>query len=348
MKVETLVSRKRGTVSSLHSYTYHSGDGQWRMATGASEGSLSIWKPNSGDCFQSLNGHRDEVTDIVDIDHGQRLVSTSLDETLRVWDWERGTCERIIEPNQKHMYCVAADTKNPHVFLCGGQGEGIKMWDVRSSKLERVIQGKGTSWIWTLAAKDDSKQLISGDGEGVVRLWDTTMPKCERQFKSHSRRVTSVGWVESRREIVSASSDGTIKIWSKDGKCMKYEHNIDHVTCEPCKYEENLNINSIVYSFVVLLSDEKSRTKSQATTLASHNRMTDNSNSIESNDADNSSIIYEVGSPGLQPIKIDDPESIEDSTTERCPADVNHCLYTNRDRKHFGRGGAGQAGTQKN
>jgi WD40 repeat protein len=55
--------------------------------------------------------------------------------------------------------------------------------------------------------------LASASEDRTVRIWDAATGKLNRCFRGHSQRVTSLAFHPDNRRIVSASGDGTIKIW---------------------------------------------------------------------------------------------------------------------------------------
>mmetsp|Transcript_6295 Transcript_6295/g.12522 ORF Transcript_6295/g.12522 Transcript_6295/m.12522 type:complete len:906 (-) Transcript_6295:666-3383(-) len=243
----TLVKFPRGKVLGLHGFGYHNADERWQVATGASDGSVCVWDGESGACQQYMMGHRSGVTDIVSVERGRWLISSSYDGTLRTWNWAQRTCDRVRTGSNEAVHCLAV-AKGRSCFFSGGQAEGIRLWDLRSPNCEGIISGEGTKWIWSMAAIDGGEQLISGGGDSLVWLWDLAMRKSIRGFKDHSSTILCVGWVKGRKEILSCSSDHTLKVWTTEGIC-----------------KESLDHKGIVSSFAILEKEEISLATSSDT-----------------------------------------------------------------------------------
>ena len=70
----------------------------------------------------------------------------------------------------------------------------------------------------------DGKYIITGSGDGIPRLWENN-GKLIREFKSHSRFISSVGFSLDGKAILT-QADSTIRIWDLNGKLV--EEIIDH------------------------------------------------------------------------------------------------------------------------
>ena len=89
----------------------------------------------------------------------------------------------------------------------------------------KIWEGGTAAAIWTLVAggTDAGKHLAwSPDGRwlagsaftfGPVLVWNSTTGKLAKQLHGHADYVRSVAWSPDSRRLVSASQDGTVKVW---------------------------------------------------------------------------------------------------------------------------------------
>ena len=56
-----------------------------RVASASADGTVRLWDVVLGDADNVLEGHKGEVTDVIQLEDG-RLVSCSADKTLRIWN----------------------------------------------------------------------------------------------------------------------------------------------------------------------------------------------------------------------------------------------------------------------
>lgn len=77
---------------------------QWVVTAGRDE-DLKVWDRATGKLYCSLRGHYDEVTDLVLLDggHGQdkRLISVSIDGTVRTWPLDKAGIDAAVKEQQK-------------------------------------------------------------------------------------------------------------------------------------------------------------------------------------------------------------------------------------------------------
>lgn len=77
---------------------------EWVITAGRDE-DLKVWDRASGNPYCSLEGHYDEVTDLVLLDgsHGQekRLVSVSIDGTVRTWPLDKAGIDTAVKEQRK-------------------------------------------------------------------------------------------------------------------------------------------------------------------------------------------------------------------------------------------------------
>jgi len=57
-----------------------------RIVSGSGDYTLRIWDADSGECLQTLRGHRSWVESVAWSPDGKRIVSGADDYTLRIWD----------------------------------------------------------------------------------------------------------------------------------------------------------------------------------------------------------------------------------------------------------------------
>ncbi|OTA94024.1 hypothetical protein M434DRAFT_395090 [Hypoxylon sp. CO27-5] len=82
---------------------------QWVITAGRDE-DIKVWDRTSGKLYSTLEGHYDEVTDLVVLDGGRRVVSVSIDGTVRTWPLERTELDKINKEKKNKVNGVEKET----------------------------------------------------------------------------------------------------------------------------------------------------------------------------------------------------------------------------------------------
>ncbi|KAJ8583150.1 WD40 repeat-like protein [Rhizopogon salebrosus TDB-379] len=121
---------------------------------------------------QTMRGHTREISGVVYLPDGQRIITCSGDGSLRLWNLERG----------EHI------------------GDG---WREEENQVAAVF---------TLALFPDGKTVASGGRSGTVLLWDVETGEMTATWTGHTSDVDSVCWSPNGERLVSGSLDNTVTV----------------------------------------------------------------------------------------------------------------------------------------
>ena len=82
---------------------------------------------------QSLEGHTDWVHGVAVTPDGQRAVSASSDQTLKVWELETGRALRTLEGHSYSVYGVAV-TPDGQRAVSASYDQTLKVWDLETGR----------------------------------------------------------------------------------------------------------------------------------------------------------------------------------------------------------------------
>lgn len=74
---------------------------------------------------------------------------------------------------------------------------------------------------YALAFDSRSSTLASGGSEGRIRLWQLPEGREIAGWKAHTGSVQGMQFLDQDRELLSAAYDGTIALWTRDGRLVK-------------------------------------------------------------------------------------------------------------------------------
>ncbi|KAK0730886.1 HET-R [Lasiosphaeris hirsuta] len=173
-------------------------------------------------CLQTLEGHSGSVWSVAFSPDGQRLVSGSYDDTIKIWDPTSGQCLQTLEGHSDSVRSVAFSPDGQR--LVSGSYDTIKIWDPTSGQCLQTLQTlEGHSGSFLLVAfSPDGQRLVSGSYDDTIKIWDPTSGQCLQTLEGHSDSVLSVAFSPDGQRLVSGSNDNTIKIWDPtSGQCLQ-------------------------------------------------------------------------------------------------------------------------------
>ena len=188
-------------------------DGKFLLA-GLSDGSIARWDVTSGQPLSSLQGHTGWISSLALDTTGTRAVSGGAyqDNTARLWDLTNG--QQLFRLD--HVDIVRAVAFNPNgnqVATACDDGQ-IRLWETKTGSLSRTLSGSGLHRA--LAYSPDGTLLASESSApeyGSISLWDVERGQLLQKLTGHQGSVTSMVFSQDGRLLVSASSDGTVRLW---------------------------------------------------------------------------------------------------------------------------------------
>ncbi|OCH85467.1 WD40 repeat-like protein [Obba rivulosa] len=148
---------------------------------------------------------------------GIRIVSSSRDGTIRVWDARTG--EELLKLLEGHTDEVNSVTFSPDGtrIVSGSDDRTIRVWDVRTGEaLMKPLEGH-TDRVRSVAFSPNGTRIVSGSSDNTIRVWDMrTGEVLVKTLEGHTDEVNSVAFSPDGMYIVSGSDDRTIRVWDAD------------------------------------------------------------------------------------------------------------------------------------
>lgn len=160
-----------------------------------------------------LPGHEGQVYSLAISSDGRRIVSSSGDGTVRVWDAETGAELLCLHGHDElvHSAVISSDGRR---IVSGAWDQTIRVWDAESGDEVDCLRGH-QGGVTSVAISTDGRKIVSGSFDSTVRVWDAENGEELLCLRGHEDMVRGVGISSDGRRIVSASGK-TVRIW--DGK----------------------------------------------------------------------------------------------------------------------------------
>ncbi|WP_456476614.1 WD40 repeat domain-containing protein, partial [Oceanithermus sp.] len=152
-------------------------------------------------------GHSGPVSAVSVLPDG-RVVSGSDDNTLRVWDLERGEAVQVLEGHRGSVLSLAVLPDGR--VVSGSDDNTLRVWDLERGEAVQVLEGH-ENWVLSLAVLPDGR-VVSGSRDNTLRVWDLERGKAVQVLEEHEGPVNALA-VFSGGQVVSGSDDGTLRVW---------------------------------------------------------------------------------------------------------------------------------------
>lgn len=180
--------------------------------------------------YKALKGHKSNINSIVFSDDGNYLITTSDDNTIRLWETKKE------EPPQKIKSgsCINMANFSPDgKHIIAASNESINIYDTETGKLIMTLTGH-KHCVKSATFSPDGKRIVSAAPSDVIIVWSAETGKELFRIKERAYKVNSVQFSPDGRWIVSAtgeedaddifkiSFDYSIIIWDAEtGKLLK-------------------------------------------------------------------------------------------------------------------------------
>lgn len=155
------------------------------------DGDIHTWDMKTGKCEHTLRGHKRSVEAVATciVDGKTKLVSASIDKTVRIWDAQTGKCEHVLLGHEDWVTSVACFTVGSQVKIVSGSQDGVvRVWNVHSGECEHILQGPESTYCMLAPADLNGEvklvvgfQLRFSDAESseLLTIWNLETGECE-------------------------------------------------------------------------------------------------------------------------------------------------------------------------
>ena len=157
-----------------------------------------------------FEGHGINVSSVAYSQDGKQIASGSADGIVRVWDVLTGK-RRTVRPRSS----VMVDQIRPVAFSPDGTilVSNTTLVNLSTGSCTRRAFDETHREVNSIAFSADGRFLALGDVGSAVRIWGTSTHQLIADLVGHTGGVPSVDFFPDGKQIMSASKDGTIRMW---------------------------------------------------------------------------------------------------------------------------------------
>jgi RNA polymerase sigma factor (sigma-70 family) len=186
------------------------------LATGAADGSVTLWDTASGEVTRRLRGHEKDVVSGVFSTNGRTLVTICMDMKVCRWDVATGELRRTVALpiTRWRTWRLSPDGGT----LAVSQAAGVSLWDTTTGKERGHLGEEAAKARYGLAFSDDGKLLATDWYDAATResricLWDVAGRKLLRQFPIPARAMGFLFLSPDNRTLASSGTEPRLRLW---------------------------------------------------------------------------------------------------------------------------------------
>lgn len=183
------------------------------LACGSEQGLVRIWDLATG-AIRFEDRHEGRVERLRFSADGKRLITSSWDTTLRIYEVRTGQRQRVIRgsPDRIHDFDLMPDGTLAVTAIGDGS---IQAWQLDRSTEFRELRGKGRP-VYDLAFRPDGSRCATASSEGKVEIWDMESRRVVAAWQAHDSFVSCLAFSPDGQRLVTgcAGADGMVRLWN--------------------------------------------------------------------------------------------------------------------------------------
>ncbi len=196
---------------------------------------VRLWDINSGQLLRVFSGREKEGPQIILYEKGhnniissccfspdnKKLISSSWDKTIRMWDIKTGKLLKVYKGHTNNVNRCSFDLQGKQVATCSDD-KTVKIWEASPRPNPLTLSGHLQGEIFHCSLNQDETKLASSGSDMSIKIWNLSNGECEKTLVGHFGAVRACYFLNQDQEILSASYDGKMKLWDiKSGRTIR-------------------------------------------------------------------------------------------------------------------------------
>ncbi len=170
---------------------------------------IKLWNLLTGESLLTLFGHKKSVSCLAISPDGQRLISGSIDTTLRIWDLKGSNLIKTLTGHEGSVTTLII-SEDGQMIISGSTDKTIRLWHLKTGKLLKTLTGHSGS-LRTFCLY--SSYLLAGDETGKIYVWDLKTAALLHSWNAHQKSIQAIAISQEGRRLVTGCQGGKVQLW---------------------------------------------------------------------------------------------------------------------------------------
>ncbi|MBN1600056.1 MAG: hypothetical protein JW915_00540 [Chitinispirillaceae bacterium] len=185
-----------------------------------------LWNALSGEKISSVL-LPSEVATVAFSPDNTCILTTSDDNTIRLWDAASGSLKREFTGHTQSTLSVAFSPDNKNMITGAEQPDNtLRLWDIATGSITYQFHGHKNS-VTSVAFSPDGSKILTGSLDSTAQLWDASSGTAIASLRGHTARITSVAFSPDGKVVATGSYDYSVCLWSVDSATLIRKLTID-------------------------------------------------------------------------------------------------------------------------
>lgn len=175
---------------------------------------IAIWNLADGKRVRTIRGHRNTVQSLRFSRDGSRLLSSSADKSVRIFDVASGAPRLTIQlPAGIGGVDSAVLSATEANIFAGSWSPKIRVWNARTGRLLKEWKAAAAAEHTMVALSPDGTLLASAGASGGIALWDAETFAARQGLGEHPGGAHALAFAPDGAWLATGGRDRAIRFW---------------------------------------------------------------------------------------------------------------------------------------